>query len=143
MKDLKGFPSNVNFNDFIDAATFFDTIKSYKIELIDAGKHQIWFLSKLSEKKMQIFMTCGTTSLDFIKIILEWCGMIDMTCTIQKVKFSMTDFLSKCDQIRSFLQIWLHLLQKSVMENFILCPVLTLGRKIKILPLNECLINYQ
>ena len=66
-----------------------------------------------------------------------------MTCTIQKVKFSMTDFLSKCDQIRSFLQIWLHLLQKSVMENFILCPVLTLGRKIKILPLNECLINYQ
>ena len=29
------------------------------------------------------------------------------------------DFFSKCDQIRSFLQIWSHLLKKSVMENFI------------------------
>ena len=33
----------------------------------------------------------------------------------------MTDFFSKCDQIRSFLQIWSHLLTKSVMENFVFC----------------------
>ena len=37
----------------------------------------------------------------------------------QKVKFSITDFFNKCDQIRS-----LHLLKKSVMEYFILCAVL-------------------
>ena len=35
------------------------------------------------------------------------------------MKFSIKDFFSKCDQIRSFLQIWSHLLKKSLMENFI------------------------
>ena len=37
----------------------------------------------------------------------------------QKIKFSIKDFFSKCDQIRSFLQIWSRLLKKSSMENFI------------------------
>ena len=31
----------------------------------------------------------------------------------------MKDFLSKCDQIRSFLKIWLHILMKSFMEKLI------------------------
>ena len=39
--------------------------------------------------------------------------------TAQKMKFSIKDFLNKCDQIRSFLRIRSHLLKKSVMENFI------------------------
>ena len=39
--------------------------------------------------------------------------------TAQKMKFSIKDFLSKCDQIRRKLRIWLHLLKKSLMENFI------------------------
>ena len=39
--------------------------------------------------------------------------------TAQKMKFSIKDFFSKCDQIRSFLLIWSHLLKKSLMENFI------------------------
>ena len=43
--------------------------------------------------------------------------------TAQKVKFSINDFSSKCDQIRSFLRIWSHLLEKSLMENFFLCSV--------------------
>ena len=30
----------------------------------------------------------------------------------------MKDFISKSDQIRSFLRIWSHLLNKSLMENF-------------------------
>ena len=37
------------------------------------------------------------------------------------MKFSIKDFFSKCDQIRSFLRIWSHLLERSVMENFIFC----------------------
>ena len=41
--------------------------------------------------------------------------------TAQKMKFSITDFFSKCDQIRSFLRIWSHLLKKSVMGNLIFC----------------------
>ena len=32
------------------------------------------------------------------------------------MKFSIKDFFSKCDQIRSFLWIWSHLLKKSLME---------------------------
>ena len=36
-----------------------------------------------------------------------------------KMKISIKDFFSKCDQIRSFLRIWSHLLKKSLIENFI------------------------
>ena len=38
----------------------------------------------------------------------------------------MKDFLSKCDQLRSFLQIWSYLLKKSLIENYIFCAVLFL-----------------
>ena len=40
--------------------------------------------------------------------------------TVQKMKFSIKDFFSKCNQIRSFLRIWSHLLNKSLMENICL-----------------------
>ena len=43
--------------------------------------------------------------------------------TVQKIKFSIKDFFSKCDQIRSFLRTWSHLLKKSLMENFTFCAV--------------------
>ena len=45
--------------------------------------------------------------------------------TAQKKKFFVTYFFSKCDQTRSFLLIWSHLLKKSVMENFVFCAVET------------------
>ena len=35
------------------------------------------------------------------------------------MKFSIKDFSRKCDQIRRKLRIWSHLLEKSLMENFI------------------------
>ena len=41
----------------------------------------------------------------------------------QKMKFSIKDFFSNCDQIESFLWIWSYLLKKSLMENFIFCVV--------------------
>ena len=44
--------------------------------------------------------------------------------TAQKIKFSTTDFSSKCYQIHSFLRIWSHLLKKSLMENFIFCALI-------------------
>ena len=37
--------------------------------------------------------------------------------TAQKMKFSLKGFFSKCDQKRSFLRIWSHLLNKSLLEN--------------------------
>ena len=45
------------------------------------------------------------------------------TNTAQKIKFSIRDFFSKCDQIRSFLRILTHLLQKSLVEKFFFCAV--------------------
>ena len=37
----------------------------------------------------------------------------------QKVKFSIKDFFSECDQIRRKMWIWSYLLKKSLMENFV------------------------
>ena len=39
------------------------------------------------------------------------------------MKFSIKNFFSKCDQIRSKLWIWPHLLKKSLTEKFIFCAV--------------------
>ena len=41
----------------------------------------------------------------------------------QKMKFSIQDFFSKCDRIRTKLRIWSHLLKKSLMENLMFCAV--------------------
>ena len=41
------------------------------------------------------------------------------------MEFFIKDFLSKCDQIRRKLQIWSHLLKKSLMENFVFYAVQT------------------
>ena len=43
--------------------------------------------------------------------------------TTQKMKFSIKYFFSKCDKIRSFLQIWSQVLNKSLTENFIFYAV--------------------
>ena len=44
----------------------------------------------------------------------------------KKMKFSIKDFYSKCNQIRSSLQFWSHLLKKSSMENVTFCAGLLL-----------------
>ena len=44
--------------------------------------------------------------------------------TAQKMKFSIKDLFSECDQIRRKLRFWSHLLKKSLIENFILCAVI-------------------
>ena len=54
------------------------------------------------------------------------------------MKFFIKDFFSKFDQIRSFLQIWSHLLKKSLLENFIFCAVIDGRRQTK----NQELLKY-
>ena len=44
--------------------------------------------------------------------------------TAQKMKFPIKNFFSKCDQIRSKLRIWSHLMKKSLMGNFIFLVIL-------------------
>ena len=46
-----------------------------------------------------------------------------MMITAQKMKLSIQNFFSKCDQIRKKLRICLHLLKKSLMKNFVFCAV--------------------
>ena len=55
-----------------------------------------------------------------------WQGPYNAICkfsTAQKMKFSIKDFFSKCDQLRRFLRIWSHLMKKSLMEKFIFYAV--------------------
>ena len=51
----------------------------------------------------------------------------------QKMKFSIKDFISQCDQICSFRRIWSHLLKKSLMENLIFCAVLDFRERVPVL----------
>ena len=48
--------------------------------------------------------------------------------TAQKLKFSIKDFSSRCDQNCRKLRIWSHLLKKSLMKNFIFYAVLSVIR---------------
>ena len=43
----------------------------------------------------------------------------------QKIKLSIKDFFSKCDQIRRILRICSYLLKKSLLGNFIFCAVIS------------------
>ena len=68
----------------------------------------------------------GSSSLVVLVILLckqafIWKGLLSHTA--QKMKFSIKDFFSKCDQICRKLQIWSDLLRKSLIENFIFSAV--------------------
>ena len=49
--------------------------------------------------------------------------LVSVTKLHKKKTFSIKGFFRKCGQIRSFLQIWSHLLKKSLIENFVFCAV--------------------
>ena len=42
----------------------------------------------------------------------------EIPTAVQKMKFSIKDFFSECDQIRRKLWTWSHSLKKPLMENF-------------------------
>ena len=70
-----------------------------------------------TDTSQMIFITNQLTGSSMMKMLVTYCIK-------QKMKFSIKDFSSKCGQIRSFLQIRSHLLKKSLMKNFIFCPVM-------------------
>ena len=67
-------------------------------------------LLDISSKSMVLVSTS-------LRLISKWhlSGLL----TAQKIKFSIKNFFSKCDQIRRKLRIWSHLLKRSLMENLI------------------------
>ena len=82
---------------------------------------------KLTGSDMSVSIMRSTHSrysyLDFLFSFDELSIQINKGITVQKTKFSIMDFFSKCDQIRMKLGIWSHLLKKSIMENFIFYAV--------------------
>ena len=48
---------------------------------------------------------------------------LKLNYTAKKIKISIKDSSTKCDQIRSFLRVWSHSLEKSLTENFSFCAV--------------------
>ena len=63
----------------------------------------------------------GVFILAFEHVSQHFLVVLLLTITAQKMKFTIKDFFSKCDQIRRKLRIWSHLLTRSLMENFIFC----------------------
>ena len=49
--------------------------------------------------------------------------------TTQKVKFSAKDLFDKCEQIRSFMRICSHLLNKFLTKKFIFCALICASRQ--------------
>ena len=58
------------------------------------------------------------------KLCIKGFGFL-IEFTAQKMKFSIKDFFSKFDQIRSLVLFWSKLLKKSLMKNFIFCSNLS------------------
>ena len=59
-------------------------------------------------------------------------GTGEVTITAQKMISSIKDFSSKCDQIRSFLRIWSHLLKKALMETSLFVQCMSARKVFKI-----------
>ena len=72
----------------------------------------------------KILCLCYEEILSTILYACLWFSQAKVDWIAQKMKFSIKDFLSKCDQIRSLLWIWSYLLNKSLMENLTFCAVL-------------------
>ena len=86
----------------------FRTCETYKMEHFAKIAYGFWPVDFFSKR----------TVLDVDRVLNT-----RLVITTQKMKFSITDFFSKCDQIRSFLRSWSCLSKKSLMENFIFCAV--------------------
>ena len=89
---------------------------------------------------MQILLTDFSTyyitySAYYLTCTLVHHGDISHVTTAAKMMFPIQDFFSKCDQIHRKLRIWSHLLNNTLMENF-LCSVCT-PKKVLYLRWNE------
>ena len=73
-----------------------------------------WYGISKSDVSILVFRTMELHLLLFIRSV-----------TARKMKFSVRNFFSKCEQICSFLRICSHLLKKFLMENSFFCIVIT------------------
>ena len=71
-------------------------------------KHQLWKKVKLDWK----------TKFSLVGKKISPNFRLQKLVTAEKMKFFIKDIFSKCDEIRSFLQIWSHILKTSLIKNF-------------------------
>ena len=67
--------------------------------------------------------TLGLETLTFILKTKLYAELAALESLPKKMKFSIKDFFSKCDQIRRKLRICSHLLNKSLMKSFFFCAL--------------------
>ena len=86
------------------------------------GKVRNWLCMEICDRKSFWDIFCLKWQLLVLSInrVHSWEYCLPQNTT-QKMKFSMKDFFSKCDQNRSFLRIWSHLLEKPFMKNCNFC----------------------
>ena len=81
----------------------------------------LWLFKK--ELKRKLFTQVHSIMINIRAILKKKYLMFYLKFTAQKMKFSINDFFSICDQICSLMRIWSHLLKKYFMENFIFSVV--------------------
>ena len=90
------------------------------------SKKRSYVLEKTYSQKLQVFLNRYNLFLSpGIKglILLSPDDINVFLLLSKKMKFSIKEFFSKCDQIRSKLRIWSHSLKNSFMEYFIFCAL--------------------
>ena len=76
-----------------------------------ASVFTIWRLLKIIENLFKLPENL------FTLFLIYWALYNNDSITAQKLKFSIKDFLSKCDQIRRKLRIWSYSLKEFWIEN--------------------------
>ena len=107
------------------------------------------YIMKLSSKCLWWSMFLGKVDCFVLQFYLQSDSAIELSENLKSYFsehlwsvvfiFSFKNFLSRCtkyevskcksDQLRSFLQIWLHLLKKSLIEKFIFCAASKVRRR--------------
>ena len=116
---------NLSLNLFLSCFYFLRKIRIGVLKnMFSLKKEYIWHFWRFCQLHNAANLMLRT-EIEHIHIAIFLFGLCKLACvTAQKMKFSIMDFFSKCDQIRKFLRIWSHLLKKSLMENLIfLCSV--------------------
>ena len=101
-------------------------ISSDAREISTVGRNQGEFRICLLAKLLSFFVTIIdlARSVRYHLLSFRLFFFTYISFNAQKMKFSIKDFFSKCDQICSFLRILSYLLKKSLMGNFIFCTLI-------------------
>ena len=87
-----------------------------KITKMAEGSLTTWKITQNQYKRISFILFAV---FQFTKLLIKRSNNQIQADTVQKMKFSIKDFFSKCEQIRRELQIWSHLLKKSLLEKLI------------------------